>query len=434
MDISEYLSTVRKQLTTPGIRDAIEQELGAHLEDQKTALMEEGMEEQEAEEAAVTEMGDPVETGLALNEIHRVKPSGKYIYPFLFLNLFTAALNVWEIMNNKNMSTVTGISAMVIFFLIPVFAVYFCFIYMKFETQELGKIFLLSGNLGLMFSCQAVLHNIYGRGAVFQDPYFFHGTLLMFLGYLGILFHYRRQDRGWWKCQILGLCILAVTVFTTWDVLFIAEASVMYAVLYTSIYDRGWFPGAGKRILAGVWAPALIAFAGIAYNCLSDWPGSLSIDFGKLARTASGGINTIDNASDFSFLPRICEKFGLAPVYFLLLVGMLFLGLLVLYRHRITNEWGKMVFLACILILAAMLFNGMLAAMGKLSGEMAFAPFMWRFTLDYDMEFADFSQCVIFYLMASYLTRFTVRDTVTALEIENQRIRAKKTQQTAKNP
>lgn len=48
-----------------------EEEIRCHIEDQTAAFLSEGMEQAEAEEAAVREMGDPVETGNELNRIHR---------------------------------------------------------------------------------------------------------------------------------------------------------------------------------------------------------------------------------------------------------------------------------------------------------------------------------------------------------------------------
>ena len=54
-------------------REDVRKELLCHIEDQKAAFLSEGMEAAEAEEAAVREMGDPVETGNELDRIHRPK-------------------------------------------------------------------------------------------------------------------------------------------------------------------------------------------------------------------------------------------------------------------------------------------------------------------------------------------------------------------------
>ena len=51
-------------------RPEVARELGDHIEDQTRAFMSEGMSRQEAEKAAVKEMGNPVETGVELDKIH----------------------------------------------------------------------------------------------------------------------------------------------------------------------------------------------------------------------------------------------------------------------------------------------------------------------------------------------------------------------------
>ena len=73
MKAEEYLKTLTDQIRCKMAREAVRDELLAHIEDQKTAYLSEGMEQEEAEEAAVREMGDPVETGNEMDRIHRPK-------------------------------------------------------------------------------------------------------------------------------------------------------------------------------------------------------------------------------------------------------------------------------------------------------------------------------------------------------------------------
>lgn len=73
MKTEEYLHILTDQMRCKMVRDAVAEELRWHIEDQKAAYMSEGMESTEAEEAAVREMGDPVETGQEMDRIHRPK-------------------------------------------------------------------------------------------------------------------------------------------------------------------------------------------------------------------------------------------------------------------------------------------------------------------------------------------------------------------------
>ena len=60
----EYLHTLTEQIRCKMARGTIEQEINDHIEDQKAEFLSE-------EEAAVREMGDPVEVGLEMDRIHR---------------------------------------------------------------------------------------------------------------------------------------------------------------------------------------------------------------------------------------------------------------------------------------------------------------------------------------------------------------------------
>lgn len=66
----EYLYTLTEQIRCKMARGTIEQEINDHIEDQKAEFLSEGMSQTEAEEAAVREMGDPVEVGLEMDRIH----------------------------------------------------------------------------------------------------------------------------------------------------------------------------------------------------------------------------------------------------------------------------------------------------------------------------------------------------------------------------
>lgn len=71
MRMDEYLRTVTEQVRCSRMHDFIAEELKDHILDQAEAFEEEGTDHEQALELAVREMGDPVETGVALDRIHR---------------------------------------------------------------------------------------------------------------------------------------------------------------------------------------------------------------------------------------------------------------------------------------------------------------------------------------------------------------------------
>lgn len=71
MKLDEYLEIVSEQIRYTKIRSTVTEELKNHILDQAECYEECGAFPEEALERAVREMGDPVETGVAMDRIHR---------------------------------------------------------------------------------------------------------------------------------------------------------------------------------------------------------------------------------------------------------------------------------------------------------------------------------------------------------------------------
>ncbi|MEQ8175887.1 MAG: FtsW/RodA/SpoVE family cell cycle protein [Syntrophomonadaceae bacterium] len=72
--ITQYLETVRQQIRWKRAQPVVLEEIKDHLTDLKSALLEDGLDEETAADKAVTEMGDPVLVGEQLDQVHRPKP------------------------------------------------------------------------------------------------------------------------------------------------------------------------------------------------------------------------------------------------------------------------------------------------------------------------------------------------------------------------
>lgn len=85
MKQQEYLEILMEQLRCKKARGMVEKEIRSHIEDQKCAYMADGMKEEEAEEEAVRQMGDPVQTGIELDRIHKPQMAWDMIILIIFL-------------------------------------------------------------------------------------------------------------------------------------------------------------------------------------------------------------------------------------------------------------------------------------------------------------------------------------------------------------
>lgn len=79
MGLDEYLEQVTAQIRCRQARELVAEELKAHMEDQAMALERAGEEPERAMAEAVRRMGDPVETGTALDRVHRPRMDWKLV-------------------------------------------------------------------------------------------------------------------------------------------------------------------------------------------------------------------------------------------------------------------------------------------------------------------------------------------------------------------
>ena len=77
--MDEYLKTLLEQIRCKKARPYVKKELQDHIEDQIEANMQAGMDREQAEREAVRDMGDPVETGISLDSVHRPQVAWKLL-------------------------------------------------------------------------------------------------------------------------------------------------------------------------------------------------------------------------------------------------------------------------------------------------------------------------------------------------------------------
>ena len=100
MNKEEYIKTLTDQIRCKMARPEVARELEDHIEDQTRAFMSEGMSRQEAESAAVKDMGNPVDTGVEMDKIHRPKMPWGMIALIIVLSVTGCIFQY--ILNNRN--------------------------------------------------------------------------------------------------------------------------------------------------------------------------------------------------------------------------------------------------------------------------------------------------------------------------------------------
>lgn len=92
--MDEYLRILSDQIRYKKALPEIEEEIRCHIMDQTEANRLEGMTEEEAVRLAVQEMGDPVETGVKLDRIHRPQMALKFIALMAAVSIISIIIHI----------------------------------------------------------------------------------------------------------------------------------------------------------------------------------------------------------------------------------------------------------------------------------------------------------------------------------------------------
>lgn len=259
----EYIKTVSEQIRSQMARDMVEKELSDHIDDQAESYEKEGMSEEEAFSRAVLDMGDPVETGIELDRIHRPEMEWKLILLTAcvsMLGLFIQYLLVRQMSGEtENFSAFSQ-------HCISVLAGFGCMIAVCYaDYSRIGKHAKLIALvlLALMLCTGTMGMEINGRRQYWKLILGFHLDVFpcMFLLvplFGGILYSYKGEGvKGFLKSMVWMLVPVLISV----QMSSLSTALVLYAsmlIMITTALLKGWFVGHGKRTAVFLWGASIL--------------------------------------------------------------------------------------------------------------------------------------------------------------------------------
>lgn len=257
--MEKYIQTVLEQIRCKKAHELIRQEMEVHLEEQICDYMEDGMTREEATEAAVKDMGDPVETGVELDRIHRPRMEWRILLFVigisivgLFMRYFIA--RECEIMGTYSWShnlevTILGVLLMSLFYKID-------YTWIGLYAKKIGTVFCV---LYLLVLLQA--RSINGvRAYVNLGVISFSTILLLYLFvpiYGGILFQYRGSGKAGLLKAIIWLAIPVVLALGVPNIGLAMAMGVVLSLLLSVAVWKGWFRVSKKRFLSMYWCMLL---------------------------------------------------------------------------------------------------------------------------------------------------------------------------------
>lgn len=264
MNKQEYITILTDQIRCKMACPEVARELEDHIEDQTRAFMSEGLDRAEAEEAAVKEMGNPVETGVELDKIHRPKMPWGTIALIVALSILSCTFQFFlnqeyvnaggdgYFMGRHIMFTVTGLMAM-----IGVCFADYTRIAARARELMLGWILLII--FGRRFFGLTV--NDAERWIAIPGIQSVNVLLLLMITvplYAAILYGYRGKG---WSVILKGVlwmvpgCWLSVSCNSIWmaSVLFLTYLAMLGLAVY-----HGWYRLPGKAVFAGICTIAML--------------------------------------------------------------------------------------------------------------------------------------------------------------------------------
>lgn len=236
---TEYLKTVCGEVRWQRSHNTISRELLGHLEDQKSACMAEGMNESEAEQKAILEMGDPVAVGSELNSAYRPKTDWNLLLitvVFLIVGICSRLMMTGIESNFSLVDTMIGLAGGV---LALILSYYMDFSMIGRYAVQIYAAFMVILIVMLLFSPHINGQSAYASYLMILFPLIFAGLVYLAHG-KGIL--------GIALCGFAAVVALALGMrIPSTSGVFIAGVSVL--IILTYAISKGWF---GKNKVAGL--------------------------------------------------------------------------------------------------------------------------------------------------------------------------------------
>ncbi len=265
--MEEYLNILLEQIQCRQAREMVREEIRNHILDQAKANERDGMEKKEALEEAVRDMGDPLETGAALNRVHSPRTDWRMLVLIGVISILSVFVHAGIGIREESLGGVYGLrhGARVLIGYMAMLAVYrMDYSYIGKYAKRIAALFLLGAVL-LPFA--GMKPN--GTASVYELIYLYIPV------YGALLYRYRGKGyKGILKCvlwMLFPLLTLRMNCLSASVLLFF-----VLAAMFSAAVGKGWFKVSKKRVLAGFWAvfgllPALGMTAAVFGNYLATY-------------------------------------------------------------------------------------------------------------------------------------------------------------------
>lgn len=368
--MEKYLTTVIDQLRCKEVRPYVEKELRDHIEDQIEHNVSKGMKQEDAEKAAVKDMGDPVETGELLDKIHSTKMAWEVVVLTAVITIAAIIFhsNIW--IKQEEPLELFGASSYLMGFGIMLLFYYVDYTFVARFSKVIAVLLM-----AICFCYRMFGDNIYRfpcpMFALFKSVAVIDSLMLMYIPVFAcILYKYRNTGvKGLiksviWMAVPTWYMLYKVGTFGTCLTLFISML-----VLISMAISQGWFT-VNKRIsisvLLGTFvgiplvSTAIEYLAGMLPEYKMIWIDTIFKSIGKAdttavvirdllcaskmtGKTAMNVANILPDFDSDNVLAYISSQFGLSVGLLVICVVAFLLSIMLGISLRQKNQLGRMI-------------------------------------------------------------------------------------------
>ena len=400
--MEEYIKILLEQVRFEKAHKAIGDEIRAHIEDQAEENISEGMDKETAEKRAVEDMGDPVETGIALDKVHRPQLAWELVVATLAVTVFSIILHIfmtkelnWGLAFQISKGHIVQEGTMFVFYSILGVALMLLLYLIDFTTiakySKIAGIILLA----LYFSsiCWIVMENPDSLDyEIWQilDGLNSRVSSIMFLMipiYAGILYKYRGKKYGGLIKAIIWILVCS-DLLSVWDGSYGFEEMIIVMVCMlvqlTIAIKKEWIKVRKMPAIIFIWSLLVPRIVIIIQTPLriyewSNEEGIFSIiTSSKLFGRGQVLGDNIDLAEDSSILTYISTTMGIgvAIAVIAVVLGLIIYGLIVTAKTK--NQLGLVMGIGCMIWLIEKVIFNIACGLGMcmVSQSPSFLPFI----------------------------------------------------------
>lgn len=366
MKVHEYLKLVEEQIHCKSIWGDIRLELLGHIEEETEYFRKKGLNREQAVERAVEEMGDPVETGIELDKVHRTRLDVKLLLFFIGIDMLTLVLMIAYF--GSGMSEIPGSNLIMwrgsgLIFLLGFSLGKYRKEYFSSPYQPWLLFFMISG----VFMVLSIFSDsLKGTGFHVTDTAYQSMLFSTAAGFGGLVFYYRKGGYGAVH-RLLGIAgLVSLLSLISGEFFYTFLIILTHVWILTIAVCRGWFQIRRREFLIKLWSiPAVLGLigVGILYKGFREHRVMPSIQkYMELDDTPG-------------ILMRLLGSAGIWGIIFMvLLMAGVFLWMLYDIR-KLTNQYCNILCTCVLIAFVMMVLNSVLAMMGFGNMDQVFFPF-----------------------------------------------------------